>query len=76
MASDRLIKTLKRLQPLPITLYFTWSPVRLLETGKKGYNADKRVISREGAMEIYWKTRGPLLRSHVIIISQQTKIVS
>lgn len=43
MASDRLIKTLKRLQPLPTTLYFTWSPVRLglVETDKKGCNADK-----------------------------------
>jgi hypothetical protein len=37
MASDRLIKTLKRLQPHPITLYFTWSPVRLglVETDKR-----------------------------------------
>jgi hypothetical protein len=78
MASDRLIKTLKRLQPHPITLYFTWSPVRLglVETDKRGCNADKGVLNTGREKEIYSKTQGPLLTGQVGIISRLMTLVS
>jgi hypothetical protein len=48
MASDRLIRTLKRLALLPTTLYFTWSPVRLglAETDVMGCNTDKEFYAQ------------------------------
>jgi hypothetical protein len=48
MASDRLIRTLKRLAPLSTTLYFSWSPVRLglAETGVRGCNTDKEFYAQ------------------------------
>lgn len=48
MASDRLIRTLKRLAPLSTILFYTWSPLRLglAETDVRGCDTDKEFYAQ------------------------------
>jgi len=59
MASDRLIRTLKRLAPLSTTLFYTWSPLRLglAETDVRGCNTDKEFYAQRYRRKIIGRQR-------------------